>query len=41
MKKKTASYWLFLLGLLVFYIVPFGYSLWLAYHKLIQCTQLA
>ena len=30
MKKKTASYWLFLLGLLVFYIVPFGYSLWYA-----------
>ena len=34
MKKKTASYWLFLLpsllGVLVFYIVPFGYSLWYA-----------
>ena len=34
MKKKTASYWLFLLpsllGVLVFYVVPFGYSLWYA-----------
>ncbi len=34
MKKQTASYWLFLLpsllGVLVFYIVPFGYSLWYA-----------
>lgn len=34
MKKKTASYWLFLLpsllGVLVFYVVPFGYSLYYA-----------
>ena len=34
MKKKSASYWLFLLpsllGVLVFYVVPFGYSLYYA-----------
>lgn len=34
MKKRNAAYWLFLLpsllGVLVFYIVPFGYSLWYA-----------
>ena len=34
MKKKTASYWLFLLpsllGVLVFFVVPFGYSLYYA-----------
>ena len=34
MKKKTASYWLFLLpsllGMLLFYVVPFGYSLYYA-----------
>lgn len=34
MKKRNASYWLFLLpslvGVLVFYVVPFGYSLWYA-----------
>ena len=34
MKKKTASYWLFLLpsllGVLVFYVVPFAYSLYYA-----------
>ena len=32
MKKRNAAYWLFLLpsllGVLVFYVVPFGYSLW-------------
>ena len=34
MKKRNAAYWLFLLpsllGVLVFYVVPFGYSLWYA-----------
>ena len=34
MKQKTAVYWLFLLpslaGLLLFYVVPFGYSLYYA-----------